>query len=222
MIKDTLKFVARGVILIAAVIVLMAAAQQSSVTVLGLISDGTPKPMRIDDSTEAIKVIEYEHTEVHGGSSYTAHLSTSDLDDNPLRISFTTPNTTKWAHMLFYVSTTGEATFELQEAPTGGVSGGSNLTPYNHNRNSANASTLISTDDTNPGELTQGATVGTGATVLLQYEFGGGRNKVGAERRGDSEFVLLQNTKYQVNLTSGTNDIRAVLEIDWYEHTDKN
>jgi hypothetical protein len=175
----------------------------------------------LDGPTNAVRVIDYEHHEVHEGFFYTASLTTSDLDDNPLNISFTTPNTTQWAHMIVGASTSAAARLELREAPAGGAAGGTALAPLNRDRNSSNTSSLISTHGANANELTQGASAGTGGTVLGTVNIADGKNNLGGRTRASQEFILRANTTYAVRLTGAVNLTIATLEIDWYEHTNR-
>jgi hypothetical protein len=50
---------------------------------------------------------------------------------------------------------------------------------------------------------------------------GASRLAAGGKVRGDSEFILKQNTKYLINITSlsAANNISA--SFAWYEHTSK-
>jgi hypothetical protein len=182
---------------------------------------------RLDGATEVLGVIEYPHFEIHEGGAFKADVNTNDLDsegtNNALHISFSTPDTTKWAHLVILASATGSADLSLVEAPTGGVSGGSALTVYNRNRNSVNASVLLDTHT--PGtadQLTQDATAPTGGSEIHHWKMGTGKNRIGGENRDVEEFVLKQDTKYSLRMTTAENDIRAQLTISWYEHIDLN
>ena len=43
----------------------------------------------------------------------------------------------------------------------------------------------------------------------------------GGDARSDGEWVLKQNTKYLIVVTSGADNNNVSLVLGWYEHTDK-
>ena len=57
----------------------------------------------VDASTHALNVVEYEHHEIHSGSAYSVYYdnTTANTDDHRSAIGLQTPNTTKWAHMVY-------------------------------------------------------------------------------------------------------------------------
>jgi hypothetical protein len=177
----------------------------------------------MDETTHAALVMDYPHAEIHGGSAFHISIAATDLDSDPLRINFTTPDTTKWSHLYISAYSSGQATLRLREAYTGGGTGGTTLTPFNRNRNSDTTTSLLSTHGTpTVGILTQGAAAATGGNVLMEQTFGAGVNKQAGTSRGDNEWVLKQNTSYQMEFISTVNSIVATLALDWYEHTDKD
>lgn len=170
--------------------------------------------LRLDASTLGLMVIDYSHHEIHAGSSFHLQLSTDDLGGETgdhLHISFTTPDSDKFFHMVAQSYGAGQHLFEMREAPTGGMAGGASMTPLNRNRNSSRVSSAI-----NP---VNGATVGTGGTLLSEEHVGQGNSNEGRSR-GTQEWMLKANTLYSFRLYDTTN-IQAVLTLDWYEHTDK-
>ena len=181
--------------------------------------------IEIDEATGAITMIEYEHHEIHAGDSFKADINTDDIQtegvNNALHISFTTPNTTEWAHLVIYGWAGGGAELSIVEAPGGGVAGGANLAIFNRNRNSSETSTLISTDDTATNEMTQDATVPIGGTEIHHWKLGAGKNKIGGDTRGNEEFILQQNTTYSIRMTSTNANIPGQLTLEWYEHVNR-
>lgn len=169
-------------------------------------------PISVDDSTETLQVIEYEHHEIHSGSHYNyCDYSLNESSGNTIELVITQPDTAKWAHVTFEFYASEGATIELYEG-TSGVTGGTTITPRNNNRNSINTSVLTIIKD--PAAIT---TDGTRAAGFLA---GGGRTAGFSSR--DKENVLKQNTSYLIRITSlaVSNDISWCGE--WYEHTDKN
>ncbi len=168
----------------------------------------------LDDSSYALNAISYEHHEIHSGSSYHVDLSTANLGGetgDQLQLSFTTPNTTKWLHMVAQSYGSGQHLFTMREAPTGGLTGGTAVTPLNRNRNSIKTSIVT--------DMKNGASAGTGGTILTSQDLGQGSGNEGTSR-GITEWILKQNTVYAFRVYDTTN-IQAVLTLDWYEHTDK-
>lgn len=190
-----------------------------------MVVDSDGDIITIDEVTGAITTIEYEHHEIHEGCAFKSDINTEDLKNeganNALHISFTTSNMARWTHLVVYGWASGAADLSIVEAPTGGVAGGSNLAVFNRDRNSSTASTMISTDDTAANQLTQDATAPTGGTEIHHWKLGAGKNKIGGDNRGNEEFILRQNTKYSLRMTSAVAVTRAQLTLEWYEHTNR-
>ena len=165
----------------------------------------------LDETTDALSSITYEHHEIHEGDMY----SVDDLlacDNTTLLWLITTPNTTKYAHMIFGVDCTGEMTVLVTEGANRTTSSAA-LTPINRRRMSTNAATVV---------VGRGATGGTtnGATTIKNTRVGatGKFSTVGGSERSH-EFILKANTKYVVSATTYAT-VYVALRLDWYEHTD--
>jgi hypothetical protein len=164
-----------------------------------------------DSTTSALKVIDYEHHEIHSGShffiaDYAGPLGINDEID----FIVTTSNTTKWAHMSFGFSSTGGFRLECYMGPTS-VAGGTLVTPLNSNQNSATASTLTILKDP--------ASIGALGTRLFGYL--AGANKVSGFSDRQKEIILKQDTTYLFRFTSMANTNYIDFESYWYEHTNK-
>ena len=177
----------------------------------GLIDASTIRTVRLDASTNSIQSLTYAHHEVHGGSAYRIGLTDADINANPLRVKIVTPNTTKRLHIIFIASSSGESTLTLTEAPTGGATGGSGITPVQRRRDSGN---------TSDATCTEGVTAPTGGTVLLLEQHGFDKEKQAGENRDTAEWILDQNETYVIELESGTGGTVGNLVCSWYEHTD--
>jgi hypothetical protein len=201
-------------------------------TIAGAASGKTIIP-RLDASTSSFQVIDYEHHEIHSGSSFTAHYSNDVTNIGEMTcIGFNTPNTTKWAHFVFEAATTQPSYIALYENPSVDVDEGTDLAVYNRNRNSATTSTLTSIETAATANVltsyTEAQAAGaniTTATELIRRYLGAGQrvSASGGTARGDSEIVLDQNQQYilcAVALTADDNTQN--LTLDWYEHTDAN
>jgi hypothetical protein len=176
-----------------------------------------PSTVEKDPSTNASITIDYVHTENHSGSlfEYSTYDTVVNVAEN-VDILLTTPNSLKWTHMVFMVACGMHCTFHIYESST--HTAGAAFTAYSMNRNSANTPTLAL--NANAGGGVDGTAIyqenlGVSAAGAVRY-IGGG------SARSDSEFILKQNTKYLIRVTSQI-DLNAVsLTLSWYEHTDKN
>ena len=193
-----------------------------------------PVAPRTDLATGVTTTIEYEHHEVHGGSSFACHFSNTTTNDNDHRtaIGFWTPNTAKWPHLVITVTSSHPAEFFLLEAPTiDAASGGPDLAVYNRDRNCGVVSTVLSLKNppvaggaTSFIEAQIAAATFSGGTELEHMLLAGGKGPqaVGGSARGSQEWILKQNTKYILLLQNvGANINTHTIAADWYEHTSR-
>lgn len=179
----------------------------------GLINDTTVRNIRVDSSTHTLQTIEYDHHEIHAGSSFfytdSVELASAATQDYLI----TTPNTTKWAHFIF--SATGNAITQAQLYEGADRTGTTSQTIYNMNRNSATTATVTVHKGTSGGT--------TDGTLIWQLKSGSSsgasRTPMASERQ--NELILKQNTKYILRITSGTNANLTNVRLQWYEHTEK-
>lgn len=172
--------------------------------------DSTYQSPRLDMSTHAQNVIDYEHHEIHAGSHYNyCDYQLNNASAATIKFTVTTPNTSTWGHLTFNIYSSQGATIEIYEGSTG-ISGGSSIAPRNNNRNSANVSSFTILKD---------PTVSTPGTRASGFLAGAGREAGMISR--DKENVLKQNTSYYFLITSlaNSNDISWCFE--WYEHANK-
>lgn len=166
----------------------------------------------LDKATDCQIGVDFQHHEIHEGDSFSVcDYALSQASAAVIAFIITTPNTTRWSHMLFRCYSSAGATIEVHHTPTG-VVGGTALTPLNNNRNSATAATLAFLKD--PTSITSYGT-------RMEGFVASGAKASGHLERPD-EWVLKQNTVYSVKITSlgNTNDISW--EFKWYEHTNNN
>ncbi len=178
--------------------------------------------VRIDASTHSLQTISYAHHEIHGGAAYSAAISASGGSGTKATISFTTPDTTTWAHLVIIIRSNVEAQLTFGEAVTVTAASGADLAPFNRNRNSGNTSGMISNGSAGgAGNVTTGAIVTSFGTELVSgAQVGSGKD--GDDARGIAEWVLKQNTAYAVELESQASSSEVYVELNWYEHTDKD
>lgn len=190
------------------------------------------QPVGIDQATRAMNVIDYEHHEIHGGSTFTCHFSNTCTNTGEMTIiAFNTPDSAKWIHLVFEASSTAGAYMAIYEAADLDAGEGQDLAIYNRNRNSAVTSAVSSVES---------PAVAGGATSFVEAEAAGatlstaielqriymGAAAAGADIRGDArasaEWVLKQNTQYAFVIVSTSDDDNVHnLSLNWYEHTNK-
>lgn len=177
-------------------------------------------PASIDASTETLQTIDHSHHKILEGDAYTAKVQAEGGVGTKATITFTTSDTAKWMHIIIHARSNVEAHYTLGESPTITADTGTNFIVYNRNRNSDNESLTKGTRTATAGQMTEGATVTNLGTILEQVHLGSGR--AGGENRSDDEWVLKQNTTYVLECESEAATSDVLIEIDWYEHTNKN
>jgi len=163
----------------------------------------------IDGVANAVTTLDYAHHEIHGGSSYTSSGSATLGVGATQDVLIVTPNTTKWAHFLGYVNASGQATISFYEDTTTSDDGAA-ATELNRNRNSANTAGLV---------ITTGPTVSGAGTLLFTTTIGSGRTS--GEVRETDEWILKQNAKYMLRITSAAASNLVNWVLNWYEHTSR-
>jgi len=187
----------------------------------GKTGDATYQVPRIDAWTHAFMTLDYEHHEVHAGSSYHAFLNVSGGSGTKATFTLTTPNTTKWAHLVIHFRASVESNIHFGEGATVTSSSGSDFAPLNKERNSNNTSGMISSGSAGgAGNITSGSAVTNFGTTLHLEHVGSGR--AGGESRGTNEWILKQNTTYAIELISEAASSELFLELHWYEHTNRS
>jgi hypothetical protein len=183
----------------------------TAANIYGRIDDDTVAPLKSDASTASLMIIDYAHHEIHSGSHYfvsgTVDVVGAATNQDILVV---TPNSTKWAHMLWTLEAEDEFVFYLYEDTTTSADG-SAATEINNNRNSANTADVV---------VTTGPTV-TGVGTLIDSATIGAAKTIGSDSR-DKELILKSNTKYLFRFTktnAGTHWLNY--KLSWYEHTNK-
>lgn len=188
---------------------------------------------RIDSQTRAWNVIDYEHHEIHGGSSFSCHYFNDCTNIGEMTmIAFNTPDTAKWIHIVFEASSTAAAYMAIYEDADLDVDEGTDLTIWNRDRNSATAS-VVSTIETVPeaGKATSyteaqaaGATLSTASELERHYMGAAAAGAdVSGQARATSEWILQQNTQYAFVIVSTTADDNThSIRLSWYEHQNQS
>jgi len=198
--------------------------------------DGQTDDVRMDASTNTLQTIEYEHHEIHSGSSFSCFHqdnTPTDINDRTI-ITFLTPNSTKYLHITVAASATAVAIARIREAPTYTDDAGVTLAVHNRNR----VGTPDATDvlDTSQSPDTAGSATyynhdtanlpAEDGTVLGEIPLGASTSptkSVGGLARAQQEWVLKPNTLYSFEVKSLDASANTHwIEVDWYEHTDKH
>lgn len=165
-----------------------------------------------DKVTYALMTVDYAHHEIHSGDHYYVENHTTLGIAGVLRVGLVTPDTDKWIHLTWTISSNGILTAEFFEDAT--LTGGSAVTPLNNNRNSSNTSGIT---------LKSGVTSTSDGTLISKSKWGGtGFKSVsgGTGARAD-ELILKQDTTYLRKFTSDTDANIISFKATWYEHAAK-
>jgi len=168
----------------------------------------------VDPSTEVIEFIDHEHHEIHEGNSFRSFSNKDVSNSGDYNIAFKTPAGSKWIHLTFTVDHELESDLKLYENVTSWT-GGTPILPVNSNRNYDTLSTITN--------ISYDITAVMGTPNLLLHEVGGSGKKFGGSATHLNEWVLKSNMTYYMlleNQGAGTNEVN--IQLDWYEHTDKN
>lgn len=186
-------------------------------------SDNTYQPLRLDRSTNTIQTIDYAHHEIHAGTHFfLADYSTIGSGiGSSIFLGVTTPNTSKWAHLLGWINGMLITEITFYEGAT--ISGGTAVTALNSNRNSSIASDLLLYSQ----PVISGASPTSGTTIYRSkfgLSTGGGATTVsmGGGVSRDDEIILRSGTSYLFQITSATPGNTIDYEFVWYEHTNIN
>lgn len=173
------------------------------------IVDTAGRSPKVDSTTKAMQVIDYEHHEIHDNSSFThtVTLTTGVGAGATNDLLFVTPNTTAWAHFAYEVFTDCDHTCVLSEDATTS-NDGSARTEVNRLRNSPAAAACV---------VTLAPTV-TGTGTQIDAYRSGAKNTANSVKH-DDEFVLKQNAKYLFRVTTNTAATFLCIKFNWYEHT---
>ena len=173
----------------------------------------------IDASTETLQTIDYQHHEIHSGSSYFIRSVATLAINNVFDMQFTTPDTAKWPHFTFMISVAAETEYYIYEGATV-ITPGTTITAFNANRNSTNTSGITIAIISNTSLVNANADTSVAAATELEHGItGAGRN--GGEAARTDELVLKQNTTYCFRVIANAAGY-INFRISWYEHTDKN
>jgi len=173
---------------------------------------------RLDQYTSTLQIIDYEHHEIHAGSHFFV-VGVQDLSiSNVLDFTWLMPNTTKWTHWVWSITTENETAWYIYETAVQTNALANAVTPLNSNRNKTTVSgTTMKYEVQANLTAANGDTDVTGATLIASGISGAGKNIGNATR--DHEIVLKQNTLYCLRAVA-TAAGYINFDMNWYEHTD--
>lgn len=164
----------------------------------------------LDALSNCLSIITFSHHMVHKGDHflYTDHATLANAATQDYLI--TTPNTTKWAHMVFFLEGSAITQWQLFE---GSDKIGTTLQAAgNNNRNSSTTAGVTVHKGTSGGT--------TDGTQLHIFKGGSATNqaKSASDTGNNEELVLKQNTKYILRVTSASDGNLTNVKLEWYEH----
>ena len=173
----------------------------------------------IDRATSTITVISFTEREIHEGNAYTITDVVDQANGAVRDIQITTPNTLRWSHFFFNLSTESELEWFFYEDVTINVGGWFSVM-NNMNRNSSNTATLwvATIDNANIGEANADTSI-AGAVEIYHGIAGGGKDA--GEFDHDHELILKQNTDYTIRLIANAAGY-ITYHLDWNEHINRN
>jgi len=170
--------------------------------------------LSLDQISKYLIGIDTGHHKVHEGDAFSL-CDTVACDTTTVKWMIATPATTRYAHLLFELSCTGEATYLV----TGDSdrNAGTALTVVNRRRVGSPAAATTTVSRTPTGGTTDGA------TILFSKRSGitgaGSKSVESSFGRDVNEWVLKPNTKYVVSITTYA-AVYATCQLDWYELTE--
>lgn len=169
-----------------------------------------------DGAANALKVLDYAHHEIHGGSAFLAVYSLTRDNTEFIEMRFRPLSDTKRVHMVIHLDAALAATAEMWKATTKLHVTANAITPMNRDFTDPKAS-ILSVCHTPGGSQ-------AGNADLIEYigsAAANGRSDIGGGSGSRSEFILNPWEDYLVKFTSRANSNALTITLDWYEHTHK-
>ncbi len=175
------------------------------------LNDTDGDPLGIDSVTNALIIIDYEHHEIHAGSSFTVIESTELGNGATFDVLIQTPDTTKWAHLVWEIEHELETQFQFY-SDTVYTDNGTAINAFNRDANSSKVSTTL---------VYHTPTIGGVGNLTATIVSGSGKKSGGGDRLAN-EFILKQDCAYLIRITNLTaNNNWQTVKLNWYEHTSK-
>lgn len=188
--------------------------------IYGRISSTAVRPIKADGSTHSLCTVDYEHCEIHSGSHYFVTGYQDLANGNVLDFTWQMPNTTKWIHWTWEISTESETNWFVYENVVATNPLANSVTPINSNRNSSNTSGTTLKYEKQTNLTAANADTNVAGATLLESGISGAGKDAGDDRR-NNELVLKQNTLYCLRaIASAAGFIN--FKLKFYEHTSKD
>ena len=181
----------------------------------------------IDQITNVLMSIDYQHHEIHAGSTFRVQHNDTIGNGGELVIAFFVPDQAKQPHIVWEFVHEGSMTMTVYEGVTFNASAGTDRAPKNSNRNSSNTSVVqgkatgsLVSDYVTVGD--DGDSIYSGGSVIsLKKDYATRNTAGGGERK--NEIVLKTNTNYAFVLSNNETSAQGgQIRLEWYEHTPKN
>lgn len=188
----------------------------NDVGVVQKVTDGGAD-VSIDSITNAQNTVDYPHHEIHSGRSY--RVSIIETNTTSLNLAFKVGDQAREPHMVVRWRTEETAVMTIYEARTWTTSTGTDLTPVNANRTSANTSILEGDASGSfvANRVTQDVTGDAGGVTLFAEAVWATNQTPPSSGTERMEWVLDTDQTYLIDIVCGNGDVW--LEIDWYEHS---
>lgn len=167
-----------------------------------------------DNADRSFVTIDITHHQIHEGKHYSITKSESSVSS----ISFSFKTGGDCAHMIYLFSSVSASYIQIKEGVSITATTGTQLNIINRNRNSSNQSCLLDNKSGSFGandKILQDATTSGGTVIHTDEVFGA--TPTGKGYREENEFLLKQDTEYEIILTSSGAAQNLHLKIDWYE-----
>jgi len=166
-----------------------------------------------------IKVRSSIHENIHDEKTFALFLNDGALaNGSSINVYFMTSAVGgECPHLIFDIHGSDAFDFDLLEGPTVTSDTGAQLDIFNKNRQGTNTSN-VSDNSTSPvlNKASSNVTITDDGTTILQ-DFVSSGHKIGGTVGFDREFILSPSTAYVFRLTSRAANIRAHINLDWYE-----
>jgi len=190
----------------------------------------TPVPERVevsnfpvDSSSGAIEVIDYEHHEIHSGSTYRVQSFNDGIaSGGNLSIGFCVPDQPKLPHLMWEFVHEGDMTLYLFEDVSLGLGSGSDVLCKNSRRDAGDTSILqgVGTGGLVSNYVTKDPLSAGGSVISLKRDFGS--KNVGSSSSRRAEVILRNDTCYLFTLINNEASPQGgQVRMEWYEHGDK-
>lgn len=163
-----------------------------------------------DALSDGIVILENAHHEIHDGNHYHVSGFESKNDTQTIIFGMSIPVDT-YPHFIRQIRGTSQLEVALYE--DSGYTGGSSVTPINSNRNSSNTPGMVLTKD--PTIVTSGSLIASESSGLAGEN--PAKSDIQASASRETEFILKDDSKYLLIITSRDASNVISYEINWYE-----